>query len=206
MKSELRTQWDIILSSWIIQDGNYDDFSLGQVAAFALEWWGDVHPSGVRLKSAAPVGHAHYNICGEVVYTATKGAGSGRSHLAILDCGVLAYKEATSEVLPVGVTRGEFVTGEIGLGIDHYYYMEFHHTWPEIPSLTYTWLIERISQLSAPWIPTTTPWGAEARRRDPSRMSYIDIDQTRAWEDEGGHADYILHCVLLAPAPRMPGG
>jgi hypothetical protein len=37
-------------------------------------------------------------------------------------------------------------------------------------------------------------------------MSYLDIDQTRAWEDEDGHAAYILHCILLDPMPRMPGG
>lgn len=205
MPDAARTEWDISLASWIVQDGNYDDFHRGQVATFALEWWGEVRPSDVQRKRAQPIEPARYAIGGEVVYTAAKGAGPGRSHLVVLDIGVRAYRDASSEILPSNIGRGTFVTGNIGLGIDYYYYMEFHHWWPDIPPLTYTWRIERISQLSAPWIPTTTPWGAPAQMRDESKMTYIDIDQTRAWEDEQGHADYILHCALLDPVPRMPG-
>jgi hypothetical protein len=33
--------WAIHLDSWIIQDGNYDDFSGGQDAAFAVEFYPD---------------------------------------------------------------------------------------------------------------------------------------------------------------------
>jgi hypothetical protein len=206
MAVEERTQWDVGVSSWIIQDGNYDDFQRGQVAAFALAWWGELRPADVPLKRADPLGPARYAIQGEVVYAATDAADPARAHLAVLDFGLCAYRDARDEILPPGITRGGFVAGEVGLGIDYYYYMEFHHTWPQIPPLIYTWRIDRISQLSAPWILTTTPWGAPARMRDAARMSYVDIEQTRAWEDEEGHADYILHCVLLEATPRRPIG
>lgn len=201
---EPRVQWDISVSGWIIQDGNYDDFYRGQIARFALECWDAVRRATTNSKMAHPLGHARYHIQGDVVYAAEQGVGAGRSHLWVIDFGIRAYRTHREERLSHGVAVGGYVVGEIGLGIDPYDYMEFHHSWAGIPPLSYVWRIDRISQMSAPWIPTTTPWGAGARKRDMSRVSYIDLDQTRAWEDESGHADYILHCTLINPEPTKP--
>jgi len=116
----------------------------------------------------------------------------------VIDFGIRAYRE---DAMPEGVEAGMFVIGEVELGIDYYAYMEFLHKQPAIPALMYTWRIDRSSQLSAPFIPTMTPWGTPAQARDMSRASYQDIDRTQAWEDDDGHAEYILHCTLVDPEP-----
>lgn len=198
-----RSSWDIWLSSWIIQDGNYSDIHCGQVARFALECFGPLHHVDARVKVVHPANHAHYQMQAEVVYAAEKSPGAGPALLWVVDFGIQAYRMQDA-ALPALVTVGEFVGGKVRLGIDPYYYMEWHHTWPAIPPLSYTWRIDRISRLDAPWVPTTTPWGAAARARDLSRASYIQVDQTRAWEDESGHAEYLLHCILLDPEATMP--
>ena len=36
--------------------------------------------------------------------------------------------------------------------------------------------------------------------RDAERLGYEEIDGTNAWEDDGGHAEYVLRCELL-PVP-----
>jgi hypothetical protein len=38
---ESQNEWQIGLSSWIIQDGNYGDFETGQVLGFALEFYSE---------------------------------------------------------------------------------------------------------------------------------------------------------------------
>jgi hypothetical protein len=71
------------LSAWIIQDGNYGDFSVGQRARFALEF----HPHAMeRTQRTEPflhhLGGGRHRARGRVVF-ASKEAW-------VLDCGVLS--------------------------------------------------------------------------------------------------------------------
>jgi hypothetical protein len=63
------------LSSWIIQDGNYGDFSCGDRAAFALEFHApqDLTPFAPEeppVPSLTDRGAAAYDVFGQAVYLA----------------------------------------------------------------------------------------------------------------------------------------
>src|SRR6266403_81686 len=67
--NDAQHEWQIGLSSWIIQDGNYDNFETGQDAEFALEFYSKAFRTGeAKQKSAKSLGAAKYSINGEVVY------------------------------------------------------------------------------------------------------------------------------------------
>lgn len=62
----LQTEWEIGLSAWIIQDGNYDDFAAGQMAEFALEFYSPKYQkSKSRVKSCKQLGAAKYSVIGD---------------------------------------------------------------------------------------------------------------------------------------------
>ena len=72
MKADQR-EWEIGLSSWIIQDGNYNNFETGQHAEFALEFYSQSYlKSGARSKTSKSLGAAKYEIIGEVIYLTPK--------------------------------------------------------------------------------------------------------------------------------------
>src|SRR5262245_40904238 len=85
------TNWDVELSSWIIQDGNYPDFAVGQTAEFALEFWlppGRVAQASGGEVSASNIGGCLYDTVAEVVLQTAQ--------ITILDIGILVYKESAS--------------------------------------------------------------------------------------------------------------
>ncbi|WP_454740457.1 hypothetical protein [Cupriavidus necator] len=59
------------LNAWIIQDGNYTDFRVGDRARFALEFGGrHLKPSASRGKRYEPKGSAVYSVVGQVTFSA----------------------------------------------------------------------------------------------------------------------------------------
>ena len=113
----INTKWEVGLSSWIIQDGNYGDFESAQRAEFALEFFAKTfQKSGVRRKSAKNLGAANYEICGEVIYRAPE--------VWVLDFGIRAFSEVKP---PEGIEVGDFVAANIYLGIDPFFYFEYLH-------------------------------------------------------------------------------
>lgn len=175
------------LSSWIIQDGNYADFKVGEKKQFALEF----HPLG--LKSSGCAQHAainlkqsRYQICGQVVFC-TKG-------VWVLDAGFLAYQEGPP---PKFATKGSWVEGEIYLGIDHFAYFEHLKNMPGMPSLTYSFLIREISLETTPWLTTSDASGRTMMVRDAENESYTGVVETDAWDDDSGDAHYVLTCASI---------
>ena len=75
------------LSSWIIQDGNYRDFSVNQEARFALEFHSEsISPSGCRAAGAIHRNASRYQVCGKVIYSTEE--------TWVLDAGFLAYQDS----------------------------------------------------------------------------------------------------------------
>jgi hypothetical protein len=71
------------VSAWIIQDGNYADFRVGQKMEFALEFYTvSLKVSGRRSKSAERIKASQYKICGQVIYQSKT--------VWVLDAGFLA--------------------------------------------------------------------------------------------------------------------
>jgi len=74
------TTWNIGLDSWIIQDGNYPDFTAGDERRFALEF----APKKVSLDSSKHVHTEHisgarYRFAGEVLFVGAYFGLFGRS-------------------------------------------------------------------------------------------------------------------------------
>lgn len=162
---------------WVVQDGNYTDFAVGEVRQFALEFYpaGHLKKSGrpERLHRLAELGN-RYDVNGQVVRAASGVEGDA----SVIDFGLLAYNERSS--LHGGVVEaGDWLQGEIGLGVDYYAYMEFLRKQPGMPAMIYTWSIDEIRMRG---------------RRDTGRS----IQQTDAGNDRGS---YLLRCTLLDPDP-----
>ena len=127
-------KWEIGLSSWIMQDGNYDNFEVGQNAEFALEFYSQTYrKSDGQARSAKGLGAAKYDIIGEVTYLTPE--------VWILDFGICAFQESKP---PEWISVGSFVAAEVYLGIDPFFYFERLYTLPGMPPLIYSWRIKSI--------------------------------------------------------------
>lgn len=186
---------EIGLSSWIIQDGNYPDFTAGQHAEFALEFYSEAYrKSDARSKSLKNLGSAKYEIVGEVIYLTPE--------VWVLDFGICAFQESKP---PEGVSVGSFVEAKIHLGIDPFFYFERLYTLPKMPALIYSWKINSIGQQTAPFIETREPSGQKLLVRDEKKLGYSSIAKTDAWKDDGGSgsAEYVLTCTQLDVQPKF---
>jgi hypothetical protein len=191
--------WNIGLSSWIIQDGNYADFQIGQQAEFALEFAGvrELRPSHSYQRAARHIQDCSYHVNAQISHLE-----EGR---CLIDFGLLAYNTSGH---PTGGSVGAFVEGGIWLGIDYYEYFELMSKQPDMPAMIYTWRIDRIRQQTAPFVKRihSGPGLLKGRTilvRDPAKLGYTEIERTNAWEDDNGRAAYILICERLNhPAKR----
>lgn len=187
--SRMETNIRIGLNSWIIQDGNYGDFSVGDSSVFALEFCGDaLTRSAKRTVELTHLKESNYRICGKVVFA--------RPNVWVIDVGVQAFWE---HALPDSVSVGDWVEGEIFLGIDPFFYKEYLCKEDGIPNLSYSWFIKRIERNDTPWLETSNAHGGKMLTRDESQERWLDTPATNAWDDDDGRADYVLHvdkCVL----------
>ncbi len=181
------------LSGWIIQDGNYGDFGRGRRAAFALEFdplseLREPKIASAPERSLIHLGDARYNAVGQVVHVA--------DDWWVIDFGVLAYEDQKP---PENVRSGGWLCGQIGLGIDPFFYFDGRAHEPQAPALIYDWDIEKIEMQTAP----ASEMRPRLFRRGSIRFGWTEIAKTEAWKDGGGLADYILHCRRLdRPARR----
>jgi len=101
------------LSSWIIQDGNYGDFTVGQHAKFALEFGalGELRPATEGPLSAEHLGASRYRVRARVVFLA--------EGVWVIDAGAfMTFQERPHESTQLGA----FVEGDVYLGIDPFFW------------------------------------------------------------------------------------
>src|SRR5262245_41453887 len=71
LANELMKQISVGLSSWIIQDGNYDNFQVGQERSFALEFYPhSIKPSNRTLLTATNIKENCFQVWWKVIYQA----------------------------------------------------------------------------------------------------------------------------------------
>jgi hypothetical protein len=105
------------LSAWIIQDGNYPDFAVGDTVELAVEFYlrpgtaVDVCESEV---CARPVAENRYAVVAEKVLAA--------EDVTVLDLGILAYHDGPLQ-LPE-TKRGGRLRTALDLTVDRYFYFE----------------------------------------------------------------------------------
>lgn len=175
------------LSSWVIQDGNYADFEQGQTAAFALEFFAPeplaaVSPDTPLERSLTYRRGNAYDLVADVAFI-------GR-HWCVLDAG---YRLFSGIDAPGDWTLGLTVRGAVEVSVDPFFYFEDFSKAPRAPPLIYDWRIDRIELETTPWVRASEA----VPHRDRSRPSWRDIPRTDAWNDDGGHAEYLLTCTLL---------
>ncbi|MCB9653530.1 MAG: hypothetical protein H6729_05315 [Deltaproteobacteria bacterium] len=182
------------MSSWIIQDGNYGDFTVGQHAKFALEFWArdGLRPAPAGPLTAGHLGASRYQVRARVAFV-----GDG---VWVVDAGsFLAYRDQP----PKDARVGAFVEGDLYLGIDPFGYFECLSKVPGMPPLSYRWLIREIQLETTPWVEGRLPNGAVSRERDDSKESFAPVSSTDAWHDDGGDGHYVMTCVRES-GPEMP--
>jgi hypothetical protein len=175
------------MSAWIVQDGNYPDFTVGQRTRFALEFYAEsIRSSPAAIRSFAGVQPARYNASGIITY-ATEEAW-------VVDFGILAFSESKP---PSIATVGASVSGEFSIGIDPFFYFERLCKIPGFPELRYDWRVDSILLETTPWLSTRDATGRKVLCRDDSRTSYREVDKTDAWHDDDGNGNYVLNCTRI---------
>ncbi len=185
----------VVLDAWIIQDGNYPDFFVGQPTRFALEFWA-LDPSGLVVgdgggRSTVHAGEGWSDIDSTVV-------ARDSDAFVMIDVGLLAYSVDTR--LPT-CEVGQGLRGRVGLGVDPFIYFEEHGVHDHVPPAVYTWAITGIWREQAPWIPVG-PSSPRELMRDPDRLGWGWQDRTDAWADDEGRGGYLLRC-RLEPEPTV---
>lgn len=182
-------EWLFGLQSWVIQDGNYDDFAVGQRRRFAVQYFSEgFRDAEVGARAATPLGESRYEVSGQIVMA--------KRDLVVIDFGLLAYDDNH----PPAAARGDWVAGRVSLEVDCYSYFEIHARRRGAPPAVYAWTITGIWQQTAPFIPDPV-MGARFRKRDPDRFGWRWLDRTDADADDDGYAEYILRCRLEAEEP-----
>jgi hypothetical protein len=187
--------WNIGLSAWIIQDGNYPDFVAGRTAEFAVEFYYGPSTEIALVNadiSARLAVDSKYNVVAELV--------SQTSDVTILDVGILIYAEREG-AFPEH-QRGARVETTLSFGVDPFFYFEQLSKNPAIPPLIYSWRILSILRQTAPWVEVKDHSGRSMRIRDEHKLGYVEVNRTDAWKDDGGFGEYILRCELLEIDPK----
>lgn len=188
---EIAASGDILvgLASWIIQDGNYSDFHRTQVAPFAIEFYQQIpfELSIVTSVSMRRSGATVYEVSGQIIHATDK--------WWAVDFGLLMFQESK---IPDNLRKGDWIRGIIEIGIDPFYYFESLSLEADAPALIYDWSIEKIDMQTAPFAEVSPKVFA----RDYSLSGWKEVAETDAWTDDGGHADYLLHCRRIPGIPR----
>jgi|GEM_PF-999916 len=171
------------LDSWIIQDGNYGDLAVGDIAKFALEFAGDrLRPSAQRETRARHLGHGAYEVCARVPFV--------NAQAWVIDFGFCAFRESTP---PEFASPGAWVEGEVLVGIDPFFYKESLRKLTGVPDLFYRWRIKSIERNDTPWLVEVNARGGKTLARDEAQEVWNNVARTDAWNDDDGRSSYVLN-------------
>lgn len=191
MSDDKPKKFSIGLDSWIIQDGNYEDFEAGQEYAFAVEFYSkQVKLSDKRETVCKHLFGGLHHIQAPVVFAGPE--------CWVIDVGFLTYTKAENKD---GFKPGDQIEMEGYLGIDPFYYFEELHELKDIPAMIYRWHLERILLDTTPWVTKKNKKGESTRIRNMSESSSQPVDRTNAWDDDDGNAAYTLEVNLLLYGP-----
>lgn len=173
------------LSSWIVDDGNYKTFSIGDVRSFALEYFNEED----LQSTTTPCSHRHIGNARHIVSGKRVHLGGLQTNLTstwvVIDIGVLAYRELYSYPPPP-----DSFSGELYIGVDPFFYFENLANQADAPPLIYDWRIHRIEVETAPRILQDG-----ILIYDPDKRKRADVQDTNYGDD------FVLHCERLASAP-----
>ncbi|QNN53749.1 hypothetical protein [Nocardioides mesophilus] len=179
--------WLVGLDSWIVQDGNYRDFVTGERAEFALEFasrGGLRLLEGVHRASVRWIEGSQYEVTAQIVHD--------KPNAHVLDLGVLAYHFIGIED-PMHQPRiGAWVTGEVNLSVDPFFYFDQLAHEEGFPALIYTWTVQEILQK----VGQGAPHIEAAEFRDDTSRDFVRIEKTDVWGDVSTSPSYLLRCRM----------
>lgn len=176
---------EICADSWIIQDGNYGDFSVGDEIRCAFEFYGDLSATAQCTPAMMHLRQNDYRVRAQVVYVAPDAWA--------VDFGLAAFREYRP---PKFARIGAWVEGKIGLALDPFMYKDrlAHDT--DMPDLFNTWEITSITRDDTPWIASAC---GKIFSRDPEHPRWTEVKQTGAWNDDNGRSAYLLRLRVSRP-------
>ena len=186
------TTWFVGLDSWIIQDGNYRDFSVGQQREFAVEFslLGDLQTSDTATRSTRYVEDDAYAVDAEVLAVS-----DDRQWWVLGLDGLAVY---CNHAVARWVERGIAMSGIIALGVDPFFYFDRGSAARELPPLIYTWSIAQIFIQTAPFVERQQP---KHYSRDLDAWGWRSVPSSDAW-NHGMSPFYLLECQLLPTPPK----
>jgi hypothetical protein len=184
--------WLVGLDSWVVQDGNYPDFVTGQRTDFALEFAsrdGLKLLDGERSVSVRWIEGSRYEVTAQIVHD--------KPNAQVLDFGILAYHFIGIEDPTHQPRMGAWLTGEINLSVDPFFYFDQLAHEEGFPALIYTWTVQEILEKVGEEPPHI---GADQVHADKSQH-FVRIEKTDVWGDDSTLPSYLLRC-RLKPKPR----
>jgi hypothetical protein len=184
--------WLVGLDSWIVQDGNYPDFVTGQRTEFALEF---ASRGGLRLLdkeqevSVRWIEGSHYEVTAQIVHD--------KPNAQVLDFGILAYHFIGIEDPRHQPRIGAWVTGEINLSVDPFFYFDQLALEEGCPALIYTWTVQEILQK----VGEESPHIRADHVHVDKPGDFVRIEKTDVWADVSTLPSYLLRC-RTEPVPR----
>ena len=174
-------EWILHYPSWMIGDGE-PDWAVGdEFDWFVVEFWSEA-PLVIgteKAKSASQANDYSYRVSAEVVHLFPT------QKTVVLDFGLLVV--GNTDDLPPNVAVGDFVIGEISLGLPLAIDVIPHEV---ILQLGRRWRVNRI-------LADLTPYAGS--RRDTTRIAYQEVTSTLSIEA----VDYLLFCTELG-SPAVP--
>jgi hypothetical protein len=147
-----------------------------------LEFVGSLlRPSATKETSARHLGHGVYEVCAQVLFV--------DADVWVIDFGLCAFWESKP---PEYAKPGVWVAGELLVGIDPFFYMDYLHKVSGMPDLFYNWTIASIERNDTPWLVEVNAHGGKMLSRDQRNTAWTAVARTDAWNDDEGRSSYVL--------------
>jgi hypothetical protein len=178
-------EWNFWYPLWMIQDG-LPNRRVGDQFSWDIEFYSPakLSHSEQRRKTTIPLSDYQYRVIGEI--TSIYQTASIAESACVIDIGLKVIGDPES--LPVASKPGDYVCGEMNLGLSH------GHAVPprESPaSLKREWRVNAIQADITPYI--SLPDRPDYFVRDKSRICYKTVWSTADVQAE----NYILHCSVV---------
>jgi hypothetical protein len=182
-------EWLIHIPAWVILDGNYANFAVGDFSEFALcSIFPKVVPQETGVTGARRCGD-RYVIEAKVV------AESGR--VRFFDFGLAAYVHATRlETDPRSLAGVSWFTATTELAVDWFTYFDDLAKLPGVPPLIYPWTITGV------WRKVRRAIDGPEQQESENQVRYTALEKTDALGFDSAHFEYLLRCRLESHSPK----
>jgi hypothetical protein len=207
-----RSDWTIGIAEWILMDGSYNGFRVGETYQFAVEFY--CKDFDVVSADLAALPHVTKSDEAPNLYSVIAPVTYKDDEFYVLDLGIGVYDECPSrdaQLSPDYAARakkvwqlnvGDVVKADMYLNIDHYLYFEFLCFREGVPPIIYTWHVDSIDRMTANVMRDPDSPYSNVYCTDPETIKWERVDHT------GGSLQnvkqFMLNCTLQPLPPVGP--